>query len=117
MIFFDYSMNAKRKELAWLGCEVKTPPFSEKARKEAGELLGALQEGFSLSMPRARPMPSIGRRCLELRVRDETVSWRILCRVDSDAVIVAGVFPKKTEQTPKREIDACKRRLALWDSI
>ena len=109
-------MKTKRKEIAWLACEVKTPPFSENARKEAGELLGLLQEGVAVSMPRARPMPSIGRRCLELRVRDETLNWRILCRVDEDAVVVAGVFPKKTERTPRREIETCKRRLAMWDS-
>lgn len=104
-----------RKEVAWLGTEIKTPPFSEEARKEAGELLGDLQEGRTPAMPHVRPMPSIGRRCLELRVQDRTVTWRILCRVDADAVIVAGVFPKKTEKTPKQEIETCRRRLTAWD--
>ena len=109
--------NNTRKEIAWLGTEIKTPPFSEEARKEAGYLLGAMQEGRIPSLPHARPMPSIGPRCLELRVRDENLNWRIICRIDADAIVVAGVFPKKTEQTPKREIEACKRRLAYYDSI
>lgn len=110
-------MKGTRKPLAWLGSEVKTPPFSEEARQEAGELLAALQEGRILSMPQARPMPSIGPRCLELRIRDAAVNWRILCRVDADAVLVTNVFPKKTERTPKSEIETCRKRLAQWDAI
>lgn len=112
---FRAMQRTMRKEVAWLGVEIKTPPFSEDARKEAGELLGDLQEGRTPAMPHARPMPSIGARCLELRVQDKTVTWRILCRVDADAVIVAGVFPKKTEKTPRQEIETCRRRLAEWD--
>ncbi len=34
---------------------------------------------------------------------------------EADAVIVAGVFPKKTERTPRKEIETCRRRLVEWD--
>jgi hypothetical protein len=50
----------KDKPLAWLHGEVKTPPFSKAARLEAGFLLRQLQRGELLSMPKSRPMPSIG---------------------------------------------------------
>jgi phage-related protein len=109
-------MNGARKPLVWLHGEIKTPPFSKEARVEAGTLLRRLQEGELLGLPASRPMPSIGARCHELRVRDEKQNWRIVYRVDGDAIIIAEVFPKTTQQTPKRVIDTCKRRLALYDN-
>jgi len=104
-----------RKELAFLAGEIKTPPFSADARWEAGNLLRAVQDGETLSLPVSRPLPSLGRRCHELRVNDETVTWRIIYRVDADAVLVCEVFPKKTERIPRRVLNACKHRLAAYD--
>jgi phage-related protein len=66
-------------------------------------------------MPSARPMPSIGPRCHELRVNDENSIWRILYRVDPDAVVILEVFTKKTAQTPRTVIENCKRRLREYD--
>ncbi len=103
------------KLLAWLHGEVKTPPFSKAARIEAGVLLRKLQRGERLSMPYSRPMPSIGRRCHELRIDDENVTWRIVYRIDSDAIVILEVFDKKTNQTPKQVIDSCKQRIKNFD--
>lgn len=107
--------DTERKPLVWLRGEIKTPPFAKEARVEAGVLLGRLQEGENLSMPHSRPMPSIGPRCHELRVRDGEHFWRIIYRLDHDAIVIADVFPKGTKKTPKPAIDGCKRRLALYD--
>ena len=68
-------------------------------------------------MPVSRPMPSIGSRVHELRIVDEDQTWRIIHRVDPDAIVILEVFSKKTAQTPKRVIDVCKRRLRLYDDI
>jgi phage-related protein len=103
------------KPVVWLAGEVRTPPFSKQARVEAGFLLRRLQRGEVLGMPHMRPMPSIGRRVSELRVRDERHSWRIIVRVDSDAVVVAEVFSKKTRTTPSSMIAACRDRLRRYD--
>jgi phage-related protein len=105
------------KPLVWLRGEVKTPPFSAAARLEAGMLLRRLQRGEPLGMPHSRPMPSIGSRCHELRIPDETKTWRIAYRVDDDAIVIAHVFEKKTRQTRKQDIDAARRRLAAYDAI
>ena len=109
-------MNDERKLLAWLEGEIKTPPLSREARVEAGTLLRRLQEGESLGMPHSRPMPSIGARCHELRVRDEDHDWRVIYRIDADAIVIADVFSKKTGKTPRKVIDNCKRRLARYDA-
>ena len=103
------------KPLLWLHGEVKTPPFSQEGRIEAGMLLRRLQQGEKLSLPYSRPMPVIGPRSHELRIPDQDVTWRIMYRVDSDAVIVAEVFAKKTQATPQQVIDVCKKRLRGYD--
>jgi phage-related protein len=108
-------MCADRKPLVWLQVEIKTPPFSAEARVEAGTLLRHLQEGEMPALPHSRPMPSIGPRCHELRVRDRNRNWRIVYRLDEDAIILVEVFAKTTRQTPKRVIDTCKRRLRQYD--
>jgi len=104
------------KPLVWLSGEIKTPPLSTAARMEAGTLLRRLQQGESIGMPHSRPMPTIGRRCHELRVQDEQGAWRIVYRTDDDAVVVVEVFQKKMGQTPRQVIDKCRARLARYDS-
>jgi hypothetical protein len=79
-----------RKPLVRLSGEIKTPPFSKEARVEAGALLRRLQEGELLHMPHSRPMPSVGPRCHEIRVRDENRNWRVVYRLDADAIVIAG---------------------------
>ncbi|HEY6199643.1 MAG TPA: type II toxin-antitoxin system RelE/ParE family toxin [Candidatus Binatia bacterium] len=109
-------MSRLDKPLIWLHREVKTPPFSQAARIEAGYLLRQLQSGAILGMPHSRPMPSIGPRCHELRINDIGAAWRIIYRIDSDAILILDVFAKKTPQTPKPVIEACKRRMREYDN-
>ena len=60
-------------------------------------------------------MPSIGPRCHELRVNDTDTTWRLIYRIDPDAIVVVEVFAKKTQKTPKDVIQACKKRLKEYD--
>ena len=106
---------AERKALIFLSGEIKTPPFSAAARQEAGDLLRQVQEGVKLSIPHSRPLPTLGPRCHELRVRDETVTWRIVYRADFDAVLVAAVFPKKSQALQDRMLEVCRQRFAAYD--
>ncbi len=110
-------MAEEDKLLIWLKGEIRTPPFSYTARLEAGYLLRQLQQGEKLGLPRSRPMSSIGRRCHELRIDDANATWRIVYRIDPDAVIVLEVFSKKTQRTPKAVVDTCKRRLRNYDEV
>jgi phage-related protein len=103
------------RPLVWLQGEIKTPPFSQAGRIEAGYLLRLLQKGQPLGLPQSRPMPVVGPRCHEVRVRDAGADWRIMYRLDVDAVVILEVFSKKTRATPKTVIDACIRRLREYD--
>jgi phage-related protein len=81
-------VSPKDKPLAWLHGEIRTPPLSKVARIEAGYLLRQLQRGEALSMPHSRPMPGIGPRCRELRIDDENETWRMVYRIDPDAIVI-----------------------------
>ena len=106
----------KDKPLAWLGGEIKTPPLSAAARIEAGFLLRQLQAGKLLSMPHSRPMPSIGARCHELRIQDAQSTWRIIYRIDPDAIVILEVFQKSTQATPSRVIKVSQDRIRRYDA-
>jgi len=107
------------KEIVWFYGEIKTPPFSENARREAGWLLRRLQKGEKLSLPESRPMPSIGKQCHELRIRDQDSHkiWRIVYRIDHDALIIVEMFAKKDQKTPKYVLENSKNRLSRYDKI
>ena len=72
---------------------LKTPPVGTVARIEVGVLLRRLQRGESLGM----------------------FTWRIVYRIDPDAILVVHWFEKKTQRMPKSLIDLCKRRLRGYD--
>ncbi|MBM4325179.1 MAG: type II toxin-antitoxin system RelE/ParE family toxin [Deltaproteobacteria bacterium] len=109
-------MKRKDKPLVWLSGEIKTPPMSSAVRIESGFLLRKLQMGELLSMPHSRPMPLIGSRCHELRIDDQDKTWRIVYRLDHDAIVILEVFEKKTKKTPRDVIGNCKRRIRLYDA-
>lgn len=107
----------RSKPLIFLSGEIKTPPFTDAARFEAGTLLRELQNGNTLGMPVSRPMPGIGPRCHELRVRDEDKNWRIIYRIDAEEIVIVDIFAKSTRATPAPVIKTCKARLRKFDSM
>jgi len=110
-------MSQAGKPLVWMEGEIKTPPFSGVARIEAGMLLRRLQQGENIGLPHSRPMPDIGPRCHELRIRDESKIWRIFYYLSADAVVILEVHNKTTQKTPQAVLENCKRRLKLYQSI
>ena len=109
-------MSPQDKPLVWMHGEITTPPFSANARIEAGYLLRQLQKGTKISLPQSRPMQSIGTRCYELRINDENLTWRIIYRIYTDAILILNVFEKKTNKTPKSIIDTCKKRIIRYEA-
>ena len=79
-------------------------------------LLRLLQGGEKLGMPLAEPLPDVGTRCGALRVRDAGHNWRIMYRIDADAVLILDVYPKKTRTIPDEVIRRCKDRLKRYDA-
>ena len=52
--------------------------------------------------------------CHELRIKNARNDWRIVYRVDADAVVIADIFAKATRKTPDRIIADCSR-LRMYD--
>lgn len=98
------------RRLEILSGAIKTPPISQAARRKIGFLLGTIQKGALPSMPLSRPMPSIGPNVHELRISDQAGEWRVIYQIRPNVVYVADVFQKKTQATPKRIIDQCRKR-------
>ena len=60
-------------------------------------------------------MSTIGARCHELRINDKRKTWRIVYRIDADAIVIVDVFQKKMRKTSKAVIDRAKQRLKDYD--
>lgn len=105
------------KYLIWLPAEIKTPSFYRSVRIEVGFLLQQLLNGELPTLPMSKPMSSIGDKCHELRVNDlnNNKNWRVIYRIDDDAVIVLEVFAKTTKKTPDNIIDRSQKRLLSYD--
>ena len=111
-------MTSSDKPLAWMHGEGKSLPFSPAARVEAGMLLRRTPVGRgtrTASFP--SDAPSVGGGGHELRVIDGNASWRLVYYLGRDAVVILGVFSKKTEATPQSVIASCQRRLAAYVMI
>lgn len=107
-------MPVEYKPIVWIRGEVKTPPFSIRARVATGVLLRRLQAGEVLGMPHSRPLPAVDPRCNELRIRDGFHSWRLVYSLEPDAVVILEVFSKKTQRTPAEILETCRRRLERY---
>ena len=84
--------------LIWLHTEIRTRPFSQDVRIEAAVLLQRLQRGKAVLLRYSRMMSSSGSRCHELRIVDKDHAWRIIYRIDSDAIVIVEVFRKKSRR-------------------
>jgi phage-related protein len=82
------------------------------AAEELADLLAQLAIGESIGLPASRPMPVVENGAHELRIRDRAGNYRVFYFTKfEDAILVFHIFKKKTEQTPKAEIETAKKRL------
>lgn len=66
-------------------------------------------------MPHSRALPTVGTRCHELRIPDRDHNWRIIHRIDPDAIVIVDIFDKRTRATPLSAIERCRDRLRRYD--
>ncbi len=98
------------KSIQFLGNSLKAlREFPAKAKQNAGHQLDRLQRG--LQPTDFKLMPLIGKGVEELRIWDETGTFRIvyLSRL-ADSIFVLHAFEKKTQATRKQDIDIAKAR-------
>lgn len=86
--------------------------LDQETRKEIGSLLMILQGGQSLGEPQSKPFRTLSANAFELRIKDKKGSHRIFyVMVTSDTIFIPHAFLKKTQKTPKKEIDTATTRL------
>lgn len=86
--------------------------FPEEVRRELGKAIFDLQKGGALAMPASRPVPSVYTGVSELRIRDRSGIYRVFYyRQSSRGILVFHAFVKKTQTTPKRELELARTRL------
>ncbi len=81
-------------------------------RRELGKAIFDLQKGHKLTMPLSKPIASVGKGVEELRVKDASGAYRVFYFArTASAILVFHAFQKKTQKTPKHEIELGQKRL------
>jgi len=98
------------KPLRFLGDSLKClRDFPEDARHDAGYQLDKVQHGEQADD--FKPMPSIGKGVEEIRVWDDSGTYRVIYTARlADAVYVLHAFQTKTQATAKRDVELARRR-------
>lgn len=100
------------KPICFLGDSLnRLREFDADARQDAGYQRDKVQRGEQPDD--FKPMPSIGKGVEEIRIWDESGTYRVIytARI-ADAVYVLHAFQKKTQATAKRDLDLAKARFA-----
>ena len=100
------------KPIRFLGDSLKRlREFPDDARQDAGYQLDKVQRGEQPDD--FKPMAAVGKGVEEIRVWDEAGTYRVIYTARfADVVVVLHAFQKKTQATPKREIELARERWA-----
>jgi phage-related protein len=98
------------KPLSFLGTSLDgLRAFPVAVRRESGHQLDRVQRG--LEPDDWKPMPSLGPGAREVRIRDQTGAFRVIyIATRPEAVYVLHAFQKKTQTTPKRDLELAEAR-------
>jgi len=98
------------KPLRFLGNSLEClRAFPKDARSDAGRQLLLVQRGEALSD--FKPMPSIGRGVEEIRIWEDSGTFRVIYTARLlDAVYVLHAFQKKSQATSKRDMKIAHKR-------
>lgn len=93
------------------GADDELREFPDDARREMGYQLYRVEIGREPSD--WKPMATVGKGVREIRVRTETGAYRTIYTASlGEHIYVLHCFTKKTQKTPRSDIDIAKRRLS-----
>ena len=79
--------------------------FPEEIRREFGKAVFDLQKGERLQMPLSKSISSVATGVEELRLKDRSGAYRVFYYTKlANSILIFHAFVKKTQKTPKREI-------------
>lgn len=93
--------------------EISSWPLEVK--KDLGSILTKLQMGGIVGYPDTKPMSTIGKGVFEIRLKDASGVFRAFYLVKTEhGIIVFHSFKKKSQKTPKHEIETARLRLNAY---
>ena len=85
--------------------------FPEDVRHDAGYQLDKVQRG--LQPDDFKPMPTIGKGVEEIRLWDDSGTFRVIYTARlKEMVVVLHAFQKKTQATSRRDVELARHRWA-----
>ena len=98
------------KPISFVGDALKClRAFPDDARQDAGHQLSKIQRGEQPDD--FKPMPTVGQGVEELRIWDESGTYRVFYIARRpEAVYVLHAFQKKTQQTDKQDLALGRKR-------
>ncbi len=104
-------MDGNERTLIWVGtAREDVQEFPKNARATIGRQLWRIQHG--LDPLDWKPMISVGKGVREMRIHSDGEYRVIYIAKFEDGVYLLHAFSKKTQQTPKHDIDLAKHRLS-----
>lgn len=102
------------KAVVFLGDSLSSlKDFPESARATAGFQL--LQVQLGRDPDDWKPMATIGSGVREIRIRDSSGAFRVIYLAKlEDRILVLHAFQKKTQKTPRKDIELAAGRLQAW---
>lgn len=79
------------------------------SKKVIGRNMMTVQYGWPIGMPVVKPLSGY-KKLWEVRAKSEDGIFRILFTIHEDIVVLLHGFVKKSQKTPKKEIDIAERR-------
>lgn len=106
---------------AWLAVLIYEPARKEilrwplEVKKELGSILTKLQKGAKVDYPDTESMPTVAPGVVEIRVKDSTGIYRAFYVIKvNHGILVFHSFKKKSQKTPRQEIDTAQKRLSVF---
>lgn len=95
------------------GREIRSWPLEVK--KDFGSILTKLQMGGAVGYPDTKPMSTVAKGVLEIRLKDASGIFRAFYLVKTElGIVVFHSFKKKSQKTPRHEIETGRLRLAAY---
>ncbi|MFZ4402729.1 MAG: type II toxin-antitoxin system RelE/ParE family toxin [Pseudobdellovibrionaceae bacterium] len=84
-------------------------------RKDLGSILTKLQKGAVVGYPDTKPIVTVAPGVFEIRLKDSSGAFRAFYVIKTKhGIILFHSFKKKTQKTPKQEIETGRLRLNAY---
>ena len=93
-------------------CKKEMSKFPKKVLEDFFDTVALLRKGVFLTMPLSKAMTVIGHNVHELRFKEQGGAYRVFYMIKKkDAIYILHAFQKKTQKTPRKNIDIVKKRM------